>query len=118
MIWNQLLQSASLQWLRVAPSQLNVHVWNLIGWCPVDDSLTEIRITCWKQLKHFSYECKERDRSVAICEWNVKFSFFEQWGYPSQFEHIGEGADDCVSGGKSVCEIAWRGIVVYSYYLF
>ncbi len=24
----------------------------------------------------------------------------------------------CVSGGKSVCENAWRGIVVYSYYLF
>ncbi len=31
MIWNQLLQFAGLQWLRVAQSQFNVHVWILIG---------------------------------------------------------------------------------------
>ncbi len=31
MIWNQLLQFAGLQWLRVAQSQMNVHVWTLIG---------------------------------------------------------------------------------------
>ncbi len=50
MIWNRLLRFAGLQSLTVAQSQLNVHSWNLIVYCPVCCSVKETMRPGWRQL--------------------------------------------------------------------